>query len=230
GGYIAEHVWLIDDSFTTYRRDPTVTFDTPGLIPIRLIAVGDCPNLADTTYDTVLVGNCAFLELAPVSGTVCQTVETQFGWTDTAGGIFDSLVWVWDDGTSNSDNNNPAVHVYAEPGPMNVKVIVHTPFGQTEASLNTAFDVWPTATADSIYIDTTEQDTSYTFSFAGWSDAASKWIWFYGDGTTDTLFVLTAMHKYDTAGIYTCTLIVDNDCAVEDTLIVPDLVEVTATP
>lgn len=136
--------------------------------------------------------------------------------------------WEWDFGDGNTSAKQNPTHVYATPGTYDVTLTVSD--GKvTKTETRTGYiEVTEPASAPpkaEFEADVTAGETPLTVQFTDTSAGdPTKWSWDFGDGANST--EQNPTHYYQTPGTYNVTLTV-SDGDDDDTLVIPDYIEVT---
>ena len=132
--------WEFGDGGTsTDCNDPSHTYTTAGIFPVRLTVSGlggsDSKVIADYIVVDVPVADFSG---TPMSGTVPLTVA----FTNLSNGIYNSCTWSFGDGTTSNDCADPS-HTYTVPGVYDVSLMVSGPAGSDTKSMNAYITVEP---------------------------------------------------------------------------------------
>ncbi len=146
----------------------------------------------------------------------CAALTCQF--TDLSvdsGGVITSWHWTFGDGTFDTIQN-PA-HTYGAPGSYVVELGVRDTAGLTDTAtrvvmVGTGVNQPPFAFFDFNCVLLTCQFTDLSSDSDG---VIVQRLWFFGDGTSDTL--PNPIHTYGAAGTYNVTLVVTDNGGAEDT-------------
>ncbi|SDT39673.1 gliding motility-associated C-terminal domain-containing protein [Mucilaginibacter mallensis] len=143
----------------------------------------------------------------------CFGDSTQFTDQTVASNTIKSWLWNFGD-NQQSTLQNPA-HKYLKPGNYNVSLTVTDIDSCTSVFSvpNLTIDARPVALFAASTPDCETQNITFTDQSTTATGNLVKWIWDFGDGTTDTVTSKTALvnHTYAKAGIDTVKLIVIND-------------------
>jgi len=140
--------------------------------------------------------------------------------------------WEWNFGDGSTATGQVVTHSYAKAGTYKVVLKVTNDCGEyatgkKEITVSEVAPACPKPTANISYRETTKPyvEQEVEFSAVGSSGGDTRTIisyeWDFGDGTTAT--GVDVKHAWKTAGKYTVTLKVTNDCGATDT----DTVEIT---
>ncbi len=222
---VTTRTWDFGDGFTAVDViDPYHIYTATGLYIVTLTVTdtAGCENVKThpvaivpppTSFFSVSTQKCAS---NPVFFTNLST---------TAGGTFTSYHWEFGDGIDtliNAPANGNISHIYTVAGSFTVKLTVHTSFGcempsqQTftiSASPLALFDFGNTCSGAAVsFSDLSQPNTGTTLV---------NWLWNFGDptsGINNTSNLQNPLHIYNTAGIYTVLLLVENASGCPDTV------------
>ncbi len=195
------YAWDFGDGNTSTLASPTHTYATNGTYTACLITTNACG--ADTACQTI-TAQC-FVPSAAYTQTTNQLIFTG---TNTSGGLPNSYLWDFGDGTTSTTQN--ANHTYSSPGIYTVCMTVSNPCG-TDSVCQTV-------------------NISCTYPVASWTSASgglvanfinsssglpTSYAWNFGDGGTSSLGNPT--HTYVAEGSYTVCLIASNICGADTT-------------
>lgn len=164
-----------------------------------------------------------------MADSVCIGLATTF--TDLTTTTLPSLpaAWVWAFGDGDSSAVQNPVHVYPQSGIYNVALTVTTDSGCVK-SFSKAVVVWA---KPNVFFSPVHgcEDAVVPFSDHSTNTLGSnnQWSWDFGDaGTQDTAHIQAPNYTYNTAGLYTVTLIVNSVAGCSDTL--QRIIEIKDTP
>jgi gliding motility-associated-like protein len=191
---------------------------------------------ANTTYTVTVTDANSCSSTGSVSVTVSPNPVAAFTATDVCAGFTTTFVntstpagstYVWNFGDGNTSNQDNPTHQYATAGTYSVTLV---------ARLGNCFDtiadnavVNPAAvasfTADPVI---SYNDASTPIRFVNTSQNADTYLWDFGDQTTGT--DPSPAHAYTKAGVYTVTLVVDNQYNCPDSLTRTDYITINERP
>ncbi|RME60434.1 MAG: PKD domain-containing protein, partial [Caldilineae bacterium] len=163
---------------------------------ISLVAINDCG--ADTATHEIVVappGVDAFFNIPTETG--CQPFELAFTNYATPGATV-----YWDFGDGNTSSLTNPVHVFEEPGTFTVVQYATTGCGYD--STTAVVHVLPAPEVSFTHLPEVCQGDSVQFLNTSPSPLAGT-QWYFGDG--DSSLLGAPWHVFDTAGIYTVTLV-----------------------
>ncbi|MFT4759327.1 MAG: PKD repeat protein [Paraglaciecola sp.] len=196
-------LWGFGDSNMSTSSNPTNTYDE-GNYTVTLTAFGDC--------DTVSVSQMLSVTAVPTAAFSfetdgdCAPVVVQF--TNESSENGDSYTWMFDGGLpALSSMENPTV-TYNTGGTFDVTLIVFNAEGSDTLTQTGGIIVqeFPTVNFSFMNSGLTVSFTNLTQNFNG------TLLWDFGNNMTSNL--LNPTHTYATAGVYSVTLIAENDCGV----------------
>ncbi len=157
----------------------------------------------------------------------CIPFEVQF--MDQSQGPITGWSWHFGDGDSSNDTN--PVHTYDSAGVYNVILkVVHEPTEGEDTEEKKRYVVAGTTFADFVS-DTNHGCVGTEISFQPLQyGGVTSWEWDFGDGTVDISGDSTPSHVYDSIGLYTVTLTIDNDECGSKTQTNTDMINITACP
>ena len=210
--------WDFGDSITSAVKFPNDKYyETWGEYKITLIATN--PNCADTMSQTIKIEPPRAVLDFEASGVGCSPLVVTVKNRSIFGKQF---IWNFGDGGI-SNLENPAPYIYNRPGVYTISLNV---IGEdNDVVLETKKDCVVVRAAASASFDyrpnevNVPNDPLILFNL---SDDSDKWLWNLGDGTTYT--DQNPEHNYQEAGIYTITLIADNEFGCADTFSVESAV------
>lgn len=187
---------------TSVQRNPTFTFNTPGVYDAQLV-ITDANGCTDTLlrpgYITVL-GPAADFAGSPNAG--CAPLPVQFG--DSSVPFMSPIVsWSWKFGDGDSANVQHPLHVYDTTGSFRVSLTVTDGNGCAHTIQRSNY-IKPTFPSPSFTGDTlscTGAPTNFINTSVG---ANLTYVWYFGDGDSST--VKNPSHVYTQEGIYTISL------------------------
>lgn len=126
GGTITGYQWDFGDSQSGSNQNENHNYGGPGQYPVTLVITSDS-GCTDTVTKTVEVYPMPQVDYTPTS--VCLGVTTQFtDKTNVPGGMAQSWVWNFGDGSANQAGQNPT-HTYNQSGQYTTSLIVTTAKG-----------------------------------------------------------------------------------------------------
>ncbi|MEO1712610.1 MAG: PKD domain-containing protein, partial [Bacteroidota bacterium] len=199
------YAWDFGDNNTSPLENPVHTYSQPGTYTVTLEVTNDCGT---TTFTQILsisaVIPTASFTATPSSG--CAPLVVQF--EDQSEGTPDSWEWEFPGGNpSTSTDPNPVV-TYTSPGIYDVTLMVSNLAGTNMLVQSQIVEVLDEPTAGFTWVH-----TGNTVVFTNTSQAGSTYSWDFGDNNTSTN--PSPMHEYLEAGVYTVTLVVENECGTD---------------
>lgn len=167
---------------------PTVTYNTPGIYEVMLVAMNDggCNDTAWTTIEVPPYPQANF-EIDTAYG--CTPLTVTFTSTSSynyPNGSIETYEWNFGDGTTTTSTIGTVSHTYTSAGVYSVSLIVTTTAGCSDSiGFNQLVRVYPRPVADFTY----QVNSDGTIQFNNTSqfvDANTTFHWNFGDGTYST--------------------------------------------
>lgn len=133
--------------------------------------------------------------------------------------------WAFGDGNS-SEAANPT-HTYASPGDYDITLTAANECGQADTTLSVSI-VLPPPTAG-FEVESTSGCAPFEVTFVNTSQFGESFEWVLPGGTPATATTANPVVVYETPGVFSATLIVNNTSG-SDTIELPDLITVGAGP
>ncbi|HWO58332.1 MAG TPA: PKD domain-containing protein [bacterium] len=200
--------WNFGDGQTSTLKNPSVTYQTPGLYEVRLIALGQLD--ADTTYDTIRVD----APLTPdfTSNVQAGCVPFQVTFTAAANSGVDSYSWDFGDGEAGVGAQ--VTHTYADTGLHTVRLDAVNSCGaasQTKTGYIHARALPVVGIASSFDSVTGPVCNPAAIRFYYTSDRPILgWDWDFGDNSTSN--DSTPVHTYVEGDTFSVRLIATGEC------------------
>ncbi|MEX2591083.1 MAG: PKD domain-containing protein [Chitinophagales bacterium] len=219
---ISNWYWDFGNNNTDTVQNPTFTFDSNGVYPIKLViesGIG-CKDSIEKTLDYNPLPIAA-MQL----DSACRNEDLVF--LDSSRVDSGSIIaWQWDLGDNTISTDQNPVYSYDSAGYFDIQLVVWTDSACTDTAFgqlriyelpDAGFYADPVCFGlESIFTDTSSSNDG----------TLDYWQWSFGDG--DTLTGQQQQHLYDSAGIYNVQLIVNNSFLCADTIL--QQVEVFARP
>jgi uncharacterized repeat protein (TIGR01451 family) len=213
--------WDFGDGTIVYAQNTTHVYTTPDTYLVTLKAMNDCGYDIVTKEVVIIVAAPPVADFAPDDTTAC--VDATVNFTDQS---LRAASWLWDFGDGTTSTDVSPAHAYAAAGVYAVKLTVTNRCGQDDTVKVACVTINGRPVAD-FTSDVTEICGEGSVAFSDRSLYATSWLWDFGDGANSTDQHPT--HGYATAGIYTVTLTVRNDCG-EDQVSKLDYIRVVNDP
>ncbi|MDD3875114.1 MAG: PKD domain-containing protein [Bacteroidales bacterium] len=201
-GQITDWNWNFGDGLSsTSTQNPTHQYVQPGTYAVLLV-VSNNLGCMDSIQQTITINPQPQVSFVTDSFNTCAPAFVEFiNLSD------DSLTfqWFFGDGTA-STLENPQ-HIYQIQGNFSVVLSATTIHGCSNFAQN-ILSVYPAPVADFSF----SPNPAYTgsnVSFSNTSTNATTYLWYFGDGGTDT--ELNPTYNYSVAGTYTIELYVQNN-------------------
>jgi gliding motility-associated-like protein len=203
--------WTDESTASTATSFTFASPTTAGTYLYRVVS-GLTSNISSS--ECVVSSNELTLTINPVpsaaftsSSTDCLGDSTVFKDASTSTLSITSWLWNFGDGQT-SALQNPS-HLYTASGTYSVTLTATNSGGCSSTSAIQTITINAAAIASFTYSSPacTGQPVVFTDASTSTSGSIAKWIWNYGDNSTDTLLTnATHTHTYTTAGTYTATL------------------------
>ncbi len=198
--------WTFGDGNTSTLQHPCHTYQNPGTYTVSLTVSNKCGSDAETkaAYIVIEQGPEADFTGTPLEG--CAPLAVHFA--DNSSGEIIERLWDFGDGSTSTEKN--PTHTYQAGGMYNVSLTVTNSCG-SDTETKTAYVTvrsGPVADFTSTFNGCKPPaDVCFTDNSEG---NPTSWSWDFGDGGTST--EQNPCHTYQTAGTYTVTLTVWNEC------------------
>ncbi len=207
--------WDFGDETYSSEQDPTHVYDNPGSYNVQLV-VGSSTGCTDTSVQTIIVteGINTIIN-ADTLGCLGSLLHFADASISTPGTFIVS--WSWDLGDNTTSFFNEFDYAYDSAGIYTVVLSVINSDGCLgKDTVNVQVQEAPVAAFD-VDLALCPLDTAYfvDLSTAAEGDSITNWHWNFGDG--DTSILQNPTHLYQTAGVYTISLVVSNGIGCTDT-------------
>jgi len=222
-GDIDSWSWDFGDGGTSSDQYPTYQYSTAGTYTVSLTVSNDCGDDTATIDDYITVGEAPTAGFSADPTDTCINTDVYF--TDESTGDIDS--WSWDFGDGGTSSDQYPTYQYSTAGTYTVSLTVSNDCGDDTATIDDYITVGevPTAGFSADPTDTCiNTDVYFTDESTGDIDS---WYWDFGDSDNST--VQNPTHQYASAGTYTVSLTVSNDCG-DDTATIDDYITVNEPP
>lgn len=171
-------------------------------------------NCSSFKEDSVTISLNATPKIAFSASPTLQCVGREIRFTNnTPGADVYQNTWFFGDGKT-SDLYEPA-HTYLKPGIYNVSLKVTNPFKCSDSLGKNGFiEIIPAPVAAFDHDPEVATVANRTYDFSNKSSNASRYLWDFGDGQTDTIINLS--HEYGDTGSYMVTLTAINHIGCRD--------------
>ena len=214
-GTINAYFWAFGDGETSTDQNPTHIYAQEGTYTVTLTVTDDDSETDnDTTSATVSdLEPVANFIASPTSGIMPLTVT----FIDTTTSYDGVVSWLWEFGDGKSSTEPNPTHIYVV-GSFTVSLTVEEEDGDTNTQTKPNFikvehppNLPPTA--DFIIVSSAipaiNEPISFTDNSVDTDGSVTSWAWNFGDTTTAT--TQNPIHRYQSTGTYTITLIVKDD-------------------
>lgn len=222
-GSVASYLWDFGDGGTSTGANPLHVYQNAGTYDVSLTItdIGGCTNTIEMPG---LVDYIPYPEPAFEVDNTVGCIGDLFTFTNNSTGNAVNFLWNFGDGGTSTDAN--PTHSYSMQGTFSVTLTAFNPNGCDSsitqiALINIAhpdagFSAFPTfAFCPPLLVSFTDQSSA---------DAVS-WFWTFGDGSSSNL--QNPSHIYTESGLFSVQLVVTNGNGCTDTLLMPDLVELS---
>lgn len=222
-GTVTTYLWDFGDGNTSTLANPLHMYQDAGVYDVSLTItdIGGCTNTIEMAG---LIDYIPYPEPAFTVNDTAGCIGDVFEFTNNSTGNAVSFLWNFGDGSTSTDS--VPTHTYGMEGIFTVTLTAFNPNGCdssiTEIGLITidhpeaGFSAFPTfAFCPPLLVSFTDSSSA---------DAVS-WFWTFGDGSSSNL--QNPSHIYTESGLFTVQLVVTNAIGCTDTLLMPDLVELS---
>ncbi|SMG08495.1 PKD repeat-containing protein [Marivirga sericea] len=215
--------WDFGDGTTSTEKNPSHFYKSEGIYDVKLIADNEegCADMVVKEQFIQVFPAEADFELAESLASSCVPVQVSF--KDLSTGA-KSYFWDFGDGTT-SKVANP-IHVYNKVGEFDVSLVITNELGCQDTLIKEQL-VKVSGPQTAFEIEEKVICLPQKAKFTDKSVSAVKWKWVFGDGNTS--LEQNPEHLYQAPGIYTVTLIAENDQGCEQFFQMED-VKVLPTP
>lgn len=214
--------WDFGDGNSSVEKNPEHTYQIPGSYTVRLTAFDDFGCDDESTFSPVSVIPIPTADFSFDPDRQCELpVTLQFNNLSEGG---EGYQWTFEEGAFDSDIN-PS-YTYRTPGNKSIQLIATNSF-QCRDTIEKPFLATPQPMADFSW-DPGAGCQPLTVTFKQESSDATNYTWDFGDGRQAV--GTEVVNTYFSPGTYTVTLIADYEGQCQDTLSLPDLIEVFASP
>ena len=222
-GTVTDWLWDFGDGNTSTEQNPLHVYNDAGTyIPsLTITDLGGCTAFLESPDTIVYI---PYPEPAFTVDTTIGCMGQPFTFTNSSTGNAVNYLWNFGDGSTSTEEN--PVYSYSAEGTYSVTLTAFNPSGCdssiTEINLiniehpDADFSAFPTfAFCPPLLVSFTDLSST---------DAVS-WFWDFGNGSTSNL--QNPSHIYTEPGVFSISLIVTNANGCTDTIISPDLVELS---
>lgn len=208
----ATHFWDFGNGFTSTFTNPGTAYTASGIYTVQLVTTIPPPyGCSDTTQRLFTVKGPTGNFLTDLMGeTICRLDDVTFSIIDTA--AVDTFYWDFGDGIAAS-GISPITHQYTfvPPGGQTIaKLIMTNSDGSCPLTVDTIVTIYEViADFDRNFNDIDTALCFQDYPFTNTSLNADYWNWDFGDGQTSSS-QNPSTHSYDSAGVYTVTLAIQN--------------------
>jgi PKD repeat protein len=220
--------WSFGDGGTSTQQNPVHQYAAPGTYTVSLTVRDSSTSVSDTEtkpgYITVTE-----LPAPPVAAFTANVTEgvapLVVRFTDLSTGLPFEWGWSFGDGGTSAFQN--PVHTYTNPGVYTVSLSVRGISGIDSESKPGYITVRAPVPTANFTANQTEGVAPFTVAFTDHSTGyPQEWSWSFGDGGSSVS--RNPVHTYNSAGIFTVTLTVENSAGT-NTLTRRDYINVTSS-
>jgi PKD repeat protein len=213
--------WLFGDGWVSTQANPTHKYEKPGNYVVRLISSSMCGVSLEqkTAYIEVKSPSVDFDSTQEGD---CNHLTVNFVGKSPDGDEISNCRWKFGDGsvgtgggTGGTGAGNSVAYTYPRPGKYSVTLTANTPCGEVATTKDVvvegplvadfAFSMNPGTVTDTIqFIDKS-------------TGGPTSWQWEFGDSNNSSSNLPGPTFRYGTAGVYTVTMTVSNDCGSKTT-------------
>ncbi len=217
-----QYDWEFGDGNTSVNnsaKNVSHNYANYGMYDIKLVAISNF-GCKDSVTSSIIVAPKPTVDYNITSPDQCLNLNNYsfIDLTTIPGG---NLFYTWYFGDGKTSTNQSPSHIYNSAGTYTVKMVVISQLGCTD-SITKQMTVWPKPTVAFNIKDTEQCLTSNSFLYTNNCSILSGTItydWYWGDGnSTINSGNGQQTHSYNTAGVYTITLIATSDKGCVDTL------------
>ena len=214
-----EWYWDFGDGSNSTLQSPTHQYSSTGSYSIALTVKNNQTGCTHTKIVTITVADekagfeASLLELCRGNSTIYTAVEKH------PGGIVN---YTWQFGDGNSGDGNPVNHAYTLAGTYNVSLFITDAAGCQDTLVKSNYikvngptaAFVPSVPGSCLMSSINFNDQSTTDG----SHAITQWVWYYGDGISDTLSSPPFSHTYNATGSYNVSLLVTDAIGCSDSI------------
>ena len=196
------YTWDFGQGSTSNDTTTSFTYGSAGTYTVTLTAVDACGNSSSTSFDITICN--------PVNLTFSSVPNgSTFNFTATPLSL---MSYSWDFGDGNSATGPSVTHTYGANGSYTVTLTAEDSCGNTYTYSDVAATCDEPA-GDFTFNIVTTSSNGMVVDFQATATGATKFHWFWGDGTNDKGNTPNAQHTYGVVTLnYTVRLLLINDC------------------
>jgi len=220
--YDVSTYWIMPDGSTQHTQDANFTFDKEGFQTVKLINTNQLTGCSDTAVQIIEVRkvNARFTQsINYLNNNGCPPALAQF--TSTSA---NAVRYKWNFGNgATGGNSKTASHTYNQPGIYQVWHYSYDINNNVDSSFDFIEIKGPYAI---ISANKYASCNDLQVTLKAQVKNANSYIWDFGDGTLDTNPQTQVTHRYLTAGIYTPSLILEDEAGCKTTSVLPEKIVV----
>ncbi len=206
----AGYSWDLGNGSASTLNQPQITFDGPGTYTIVLTAINQF-GCTDTSLAEFIVYPTPIAAFTAQPDPGCARQDVLF-----VNGSANASQFQWLFGDGGTSNGTDPIHVYAEPGDMDITLIATGPGGCTDTLIaGNAVHIQPTPYAD--FSSDTLSSIRNALRFTNLSEGAETFQWTFGDEEHSTEMHPIHLFPADGGGFTVC-LVAINEFSCADTI------------
>lgn len=222
------YAWDFGDGNTSSASNPVHVYTTPGYYNVHLtVSNATCSH---TATDSVFITNTK-ADFSINGSSFCKHANVIFTVNNTVNSLIEKYEWNFGDGTDSIGANLSTItHQYNSSGNVSPTLTLTDTLGCVYSLTQTVPIVIYGPKADFSNPAGTCINGTINFTDNSTTDGVhpiTKYIWFYGDGKSDTLTAPPFSHQYITANTFDVQLKVLDNFGCNDTLLKPSAVLIT---
>lgn len=201
--------WEYNGQTINGANGPSYTTGNPGDYQVFAVTDKGCTDssiIVHVSKDSVIID----FDVIPILGCYSDTVRIE-----NNGDLSASYTWNFGDNTMPLDTNKAPIHVYAQQGIYNIKVVAMDSLGCKDSVVTQVDLLHPLKASFTQTTDSVCQGSGTVISFFNTSVGAETYFWDFRDGSTST--IKNPNHVFTSAGSHDVMLVVFNDIPCSDT-------------
>ncbi len=212
-GNVTGYLWIFGDGNTSTAVNPTHTYTAMGNYTVQLVAYGANGCNDTITQNSFVIITAGVLGITPstYSGCVPATVNFSVNWMYPVSTL-SSYTWNFGDGTVITNSSGSMSHTYTVQGTYTVSVTALSTAGcayTTYATVPVTVGTLPSVSFNAPTSACPSEPIQFNNTSNSNNPGAYTYTWRFGDGNTSTQ--ISPNHIYYSQGVYTVTLIAENN-------------------
>jgi PKD repeat protein len=205
------HFWSFGDGSTSTQVNPSKSFTTAGVYPVKLVVTNNNGCKDSITQNVTILSKpvAAF----NVNSTAQCVNGNQFNFTNNSTGFINSYNWSFGDGNTSSISN--PTNIYNAAGSYLVKLFANGNNGCVDSTVQTV-TVNPTPNVDFTFTSSCLSSPIGLTNNSSISNGTVIYSWNFGDATTSSN--LNPIKSYTVAGNYVIKLVATSNNGCKDSL------------